>query len=276
MTHIPIAISTGSLYPLSTLQSINQLRGMGFRDIELVLQANEFYLTFERKLSMPILPELLALVQSGELHVCSIHAPGIRAEHANNFWARKEYLIQSIEVCRLLGGSIVVVHPLHLLTSQESALDYLSSNGTSLQSALLPGINVILEKARSANVTLAMENIQDWLDEIFFNYPDNVSRFLRDMEHPALGFTFDLMHAQASGFLEEFVDSIPNDIINVHVSDLIPPTRRVSVGKGVINWPSLIPVLQTLPKLRQLTLELSNSRPDELIQSIVYLSKLMS
>ena len=62
---IPIAVSTGSLYPRPTLESIQELKELGVQDVELTLQSNEFFLTFERKLCMPILPELLRLVQEG-------------------------------------------------------------------------------------------------------------------------------------------------------------------------------------------------------------------
>jgi hypothetical protein len=66
---VPIAVSTGTLYPLSTLASIERLKELNIQDVELTLQQNEFSLTFERKLSMPILPELSALVQSSALVV---------------------------------------------------------------------------------------------------------------------------------------------------------------------------------------------------------------
>src|SRR5262245_1330913 len=106
---IPTAVTTGSLYPLPTLQSIQKLRELGIQDIELTLQSNEFLLTFERKFSMPILPELQALVQNGELYVRSVHAPSIRPERSYYLWARLQFLIHSIEVCHLLGGRLVVI-----------------------------------------------------------------------------------------------------------------------------------------------------------------------
>lgn len=273
---IPIAVSTGSLYPMPTLESIQHLNELGIQDIELTLQSNEFFLTFERTLSMTILPELLRLVQKGALRVRSIHAPAIPSAHANNLWARKQYLMHSIETCSLLGATILVIHPLHLLTDQQSALSYLSGNGTSFQSALLPGTHEIIERAHSANVTLAMENIQDWLDEIFFNEPRNMTCFLRDMNHPALGCTFDLMHAQVPGVLDDFMDLLPGDIVNIHASDLLPPVKRVAMGKGVIDWNRLGPKLQVLPRLRQITVELSNPTDDELAESVRFLSDLIS
>lgn len=272
---IPIAVSTGSLYPMPTLESIQHLNELGIQDVELTLQSNEFFLTFERTLSMTILPELLKLVQKGALRVRSIHAPTIPGAHSNNLWARKQYLVHSIETCSLLGATILVIHPLHLLEDQESALSYLSRNGTSLQSALLPDMHEIIERAHFANVTLAMENIQDWLDEIFFNAPTSMSCFLRDINHPALGCTFDLMHAQVPGVLDDFMDLLPGDIVNIHASDLLPPTNRVAIGEGVIDWNRLGPKLQALPNLRQITVELSNPTDDELAESVRFLSDLI-
>jgi sugar phosphate isomerase/epimerase len=273
---IPIAVSTGSLYPLSTLESIRRLDELGFQDIELTLQSNEFFLTFERKLYMPILPDLLRLVEEGKLCVHSVHAPSICSAHLTSLWARKQYLIHSIEICDLLNSNILVIHPLHLLENQESALDYLSGNRISLHSVLLPGIDEIVEKAHSANVTLALENIQEWQDQIFFNAPKYMSRFLRDMSHSSFGCTLDLMHAQLPGVLHDFIDSLSADIVNIHASDLLPPTKRVAIGKGVIDWERVVPKLQSLPKLRQLTVELSNPQPNEIIESVKFLASFLS
>jgi sugar phosphate isomerase/epimerase len=273
---IPIAVSTGSLYPLPTLESIHRLKELGIQDIELTLQANEFFLTFERQLCMSILPELLRLVQDRVLCVHSVHAPSICSAHLTSLWARKQYLLESIEICKLLNASILVVHPLHILENQENALSYLCGNGTLLQSVLLPGVHEVVEKAYSANVTLALENIQEWLDEIFFNAPTNILCFLRDMNHPAFGATLDLMHAQVPGVLDAFVDSLSGNIVNIHASDLLPPAKRVPVGKGVIDWEYLMPKLQILPNLRQITVELSNPQADEIIESVKFLSAFLS
>ena len=272
---IPVAVSTGSLYPLPTLESIQRLKELGLQDVELTLQSSEFFLSFERKLSMPILPELLRLVRDGALCVRSVHAPSIGSAHLTSLWARKQYLMHSVGICNLLGGNILVVHPWHLLVNQESAVDYLSGDGILLQSVLLPGLDEIVETAQSLNVTLALENIQEWLDEVFFNAPKNMSRFLRDMNHSTFGCTLDLMHAQIPGVLDNFIDSVPEDIVNIHASDLLPPTKRVPIGQGVIDWDGLIPKLQSLPNLRQVTVELSDPQADELVESVQFLSKSM-
>lgn len=271
---IPTAVTTGSLYPLPTLQSIQQFKELNIQDIELTLQSNEFALTFERKFSMPILPELLTLVQEGELRMCSVHAPLVSAERCYNLWARLQFLIHSIEVCRLLGGRLVVIHPFHIFRTHEDALEYLAGDCTLLPTGLLPGINDALDLAHSANIRLALENIQDWEGEIFFNAPENVARFLREMNHPSLGFTLDLMHAQFPNLLDEFIQCLSNQIINIHAADLLPPVKRVAPGKGIIDWNRLVPKLRALPNLRQITVELSNPQPSELTESIQLLSTL--
>jgi sugar phosphate isomerase/epimerase len=270
--YTPIAVSTGSLHPLPTLESIHQLKELGIQDIELALQQNEFALTFERKLSMPILPELSVLVQRGELRVRSVHAPLMRAERCYNLWSRLQYLVHSMEVCHQLGGQVVVIHPFHIFRTHEEALKYLANDGVSLHSALLPGIKDVLDQAYAMKIMLALENIQDWHDEVFFNAAPNMFQFLNEVNHPSLWFTFDLMHAQAVGTLDDFTSSLNEQIVNIHASDLLPPIQRVAIGKGVIDWDQLIPKLHALPNLQQITVELSNPQPVELTESVRILS----
>ena len=273
---IPIAVSTGSLFPLPTLESIQRLQELGIQDIELTLQSNEFFVTFERTLSMTILSELLALVQSGGLRVRSVHAPMMGAERCYNLWSRLQYLAHSIEVCGRLGGQVVVIHPFHLFRTHEEALGYLANDGGSLHSSLLPGVEELLDQARSSNIILALENIQDWLDEPFFNAPQNMSRFLDELDHPSLRCTFDLMHAKVIGTLDEFTSSLAEYIVNIHASDLLPPIKRVSIGKGIIDWERLTPALRALPHLRQITVELSNPTADEILESVEFFSASLS
>jgi sugar phosphate isomerase/epimerase len=169
----------------------------------------------------------------------------------------------------------VVIHPEHLFRTYEDATGYLGDDGVSLHSVLLPGIEAILKQVRSANIMLALENIQDWYDEIYFNSHQNMLKFLNEINHPSLQFTFDLMHAQVPGLLNDFTNSLANQIVNVHVSDLLPPTKRVAIGKGIIDWDCFMPKLHALPNICQLTVELSNPQDHELVDSVQFLSKSM-
>ena len=93
-------------------------------------------------------------------------------------------------------------------------------------------------------------------------------QFLEEMDHPYMQFTLDLMHAQASGTLRDFTSSLADRIVNIHASDFLPPVKRVAIGRGTIDWEQLVPLLHSLPSLRQITVELSNPRPQEITDSI--------
>jgi sugar phosphate isomerase/epimerase len=274
---VPIAVSSGTFYPRSTLESIRELTQLGIEDIELTLQENEFSLSFERKLSMPILPEISPLVQSGEICVRSVHAPSANTGRSGyNLWARRQLLIHSLEVCRRLGARLLVIHPFHLFRVHEEALDYLTGDHVLPPSALLPGTTEVLDLAQSTGIRLALENIQDWADEIFFNSPKSMVRFLRDVNHPALGVTLDLMHAKVPDLVDEFMHLLGTDIINIHASDLRPPTERVPIGRGIIDWQHLVPALVNLPNLHQITVELQDPPAGEVIRSVSWISAFMA
>lgn len=260
---------------MPTVQSIQKLNELGIQGVELTIQPNELTMTFERQFSMSNLPVLLNSVQSGQLHVYSVHAPAISAERCYNLWARQKFLAQSIEICNLLGGGIVVIHPYHLFRTHEDALSYLTGKSTSLNSYLLPGINEVLDLAYSTGIMLALENIQDWQDEIFFNSPQNVLRFFKDIDHPSFGFTFDILHAQVAGTIDEFIDTLAEEIVNMHAADFSPPAKRVAIGKGIIDWRRLPKMIQSFSNLRQVTVELSNPQPSEIAESVSLLSSLI-
>ena len=97
--------------------------------------------------------------------------------HANNLSGTpRQNILYAIEICRQLDASVLVVHLLHFLQHQEIALEYLAGNRTSLQAALLPGASEMINRPQTANVILAMENIQDWVDKSFFNTPGDIHK----------------------------------------------------------------------------------------------------
>ena len=76
-----LTVNTGSFWPTPTEDSIRLLQEIGWPDVELTLQAQEFYLDFERQLCMPLLANLVEMVESDTLRVHSVHAPNMLAEH---------------------------------------------------------------------------------------------------------------------------------------------------------------------------------------------------
>jgi sugar phosphate isomerase/epimerase len=69
------------------------------------------------------------------------------------------------------------------------------------------------------------------------------------------------------GCLDESLDILADSIVNLHVADLVPPARRVPPGEGVLVWEELVPVLKSLPHLRQVTIELTRAGHDEIARA---------
>ena len=143
---------------MTTSESIRLLQELALSDVELTPQIDEFRLTFERKLQMPLYSDLASMVESGVLHVHSMHAPHLNAEHGHSLRVRGEYLAHSLRICRLLGGSTLVVHPFHLFKSYELTLDYLNGTTLDIWDVLLPDMRALLDQARADGAVIAVEN----------------------------------------------------------------------------------------------------------------------
>jgi sugar phosphate isomerase/epimerase len=239
-------------------------------DIELTLQENEFRLGFDRSLRMPLYHDLVEMVQEGVLSIRSIHAPNMNAEHGHSMGARLEYLWQTLEKGCSLGAKVIVAHPFHLFTSYEAAVDYIGGNFADLEQALLPGLRSLLDRADGYDMIVSLENVKIWADDgkDYFNRPENISRFLTDLAHPAMGVTLDIIHARLIGSVNDFLEKLEGRIVNLHLADLELPARRVPPGEGVIDWMDLLPVFARLPNLRQLTVELTQASQEEVKRSV--------
>jgi len=268
-------VATGSLWPASTEKSIQILRGLALRDVELTLQTHDFYLTFGRELEMPFYSDLTAMIEAQELRVRSVHAPCMGTHHGYSLRARGEYLAHSLRTCHRLGSSVLVTHPYHLFKSYEGALGYLVGDIPDVWDALLPGVRVALRQAEADGVAISMENIKVWQDDDtgFFNAPHHVERFIDDVSHPKLGVTLDVIHAQLMGCLDQSLETLAHSIVNVHLADLVPPARRVPPGEGILPWRKLVPILRQLPNLQHVTIELTQAEPADVARSVDFVSR---
>lgn len=270
MPNPPLAVTTGSFHPLPTVESLRLLQSLGLTEVELTLQADEFYIDLARSVQYAPLPFLVEQSQAGALRVHSLHATLLGRDQGYSLAARLEYLARTVDLAVLLGAGQLVVHPSHLFHSYEATLDFLAGE-TPLPAALLPGLGSVFETARAAGLLLALENIQHWNDQPFFSDASNMRRFLDAAAGLPISATLDLMHAAYAGGLNEFFELLPEAISNVHIADWLPPVRRLPPGQGVLNWPRLLPALRALPNLRQWTLELANPSESELLESVEFL-----
>ncbi|MCC7360588.1 MAG: sugar phosphate isomerase/epimerase [Anaerolineales bacterium] len=245
---------------------------MGVTELELTLQASEFYQTYFGDFRFSLADQLRELVSQARLRVNSMHAPHLSPEHAHSTRARLAYLRRCLDLGADLGCRFLVVHPFHLFVSYEHAQHYLTG-GLPVWDALLPGFSDVLHAAEAGGQIIALENIAVWESDAtgFFNTPANVGRLLADVDSPHLAMTLDVVHAQSAHNLPPFLDELRDSIVTAHVADLARPQRRVPPGAGEIDWPALLKALAGLPRLHHAVLELAHGTPAGVRDSLDFL-----
>jgi sugar phosphate isomerase/epimerase len=269
-----LTVTTGSYWPRSTSEALDHLLDAEVEDIELTLQANEFYQTYTGEFRYDLTGRLVELIGSERLFVDTLHAPAIAADHLHSTRARVAYLRRCLRLCGEIGCRYLVVHPFHLFGSYELAQAYLAGEA-SVWDALLPDLRSVLKEAEVTGLTLCLENIEVWGHDTthFFNSPANVKRLMTDVDSPVLGVTLDVMHAQFAHALPDFISELRDWIITAHLADLVRPAQRVPPGQGEIDWPAVLAALEALPRMTYAALEMALATPVAIQSSLEFLEQ---
>ncbi len=267
---VDLVVSTGSFWPLSTLAAADLIRSVPHRLVEWTLQANEFRIRLDGTFDNATVTRLATGLDAAGLAVRSLHGPYINADHAHSLAARRLYLERAVRLCHELGGSVVTTHPSHLFTTHEAASSYLHAGRPSLSEALIPGVDAIFRLAEQFGVTVALENIRVFLDDGtgLSNVAGNLLRFAEDASSPAVGVTLDVMHASFESVLDDMLARLASYVVCAQLSDIDAERSRTPLGRGVLPWTTLVPVLAALPALRVITLELERTTPADVRHSI--------
>jgi len=265
-----IGITTGSFWPKSTLEAINILSSFDISGIEVTLQTNEFSLDFDRNVGLSLFRKIKNQVLKSKMKIISVHAPHFLDEQSFSNEAKEKILNKSIEVCSLLGGSVFVFHPVHIFKTYEDAQKFILKQKP-LEEVLLDKFRNILSRMYDLKIIPTLENIRTFSTEKFFNDPDNMGYFLKEISSPAFGITLDLVHSQLAGNTQEFIKKLGYKIVHIHVADVDENKRRVPPGSGVIDWPSLLVSIQKT-SASNLVLELIAAKQIEISSALEILN----
>jgi sugar phosphate isomerase/epimerase len=122
----------------------------------------------------------------------TVHSPlSLNLRDTTHYEAQCDVLLASVEFCRDLGASVLVVH--FEEKSPEAAIEERFGRA----------IRVAADQAAKHSVVLAIENIET-------ERMDHVVDFVRELNHPNVGMTIDFGHAYlaANKFGYSFLDSI--------------------------------------------------------------------
>ncbi|OYT56257.1 MAG: hypothetical protein B6U77_00185 [Candidatus Hecatellales archaeon ex4484_218] len=218
----------------------------GFKAVEIMLHSLELSSNFKEKFKH--------LVKDYDLELL-VHAPFINIDLAsiNPFQRKnsKKKIIKSVEVAKNLGASILTVHPSHI--HNLSLLMYVQ------RSLLIKNLRKIADFADQKGVVIGLENMPKLSYQII-DFPgseqsiaicsdlEEFSFIVQSVDKENFGVTFDVGHAFTVGDPLDFLKTLKDYIVNIHLSDSKKFVHKhLPLGEGEIN---LKPILQTLKKYR--------------------------
>jgi len=177
----------------------------------------------------------------------TVHGPDpLNLKNKEDISSQKENLIKSIEFAHALESEILVFH-----AGKYAAFKILNSSGSRRQEFSRRTIEKMLaleremlytaaERAEELGVTIAVENIQPYLDRSPYCYSELLSLLREQVDavnHPNIGITLDVGHAflSASFYRFNFIDEISKTvpyIRHVHIHDNFGRVTKTSENGG--------------------------------------------
>jgi len=239
MTHRPdVGISTAAFYPgFLTEDALTAIAALGFRTVEVFLQAHEEYTPRFGALLDRRRRELGLRVHSLHLYATFFDLwapyPRMRREVRDRFH-------RVLEVATTVGAQALTWHGLRYGVDDPALVDAF------FESAAWAG-----EQARDAGLILCLENVS-WC---YLRTPDHVQA-VREAGLP-VAFTFDAFQARETGVdPAALVRAMDDRLATVHLSDYSPGgPRHLPPGQGALDWPALVRALQVVGYTGPLILE---------------------
>lgn len=232
---------------LSVLDKFKLAKDIGFHGIE-----------FNSPLEMPMKELLDARDQTG------IEIPStVNTDH----WSKPlsdpdpdirrftiDSVCRSLKETKNLGGDTVLVVP--GVVSDEVSYKSAYENA-------LGAIRQIIPHAEKTGVQIGLENV--WNN--FILSPVEAKAFLEEIDHPLVGWYFDLGNILRYGWPEHWLELLDDKIFKLHVKEFsiemmneqgLSKGFNVELGEGDVNWPNVMKTIRALAyKGEYLTLEIA-------------------
>jgi len=233
-----IGLSTAALYPTHlTEDALTAIAGLGFRTVEVFLQAEEEY-------TPAFGAELDRRRRDLGLRVHSLHLYAsyfdLWASYPRQMRETRDRFKRLLEIAATLEARALTWHGLRY-----------GVENPRLVAAFFEGTAWAGEQARAAGCTLCIENVS-WC---YLRTPEQVTA-IRQAGLP-VGFTFDTFQAGESGTdPAALIHAMDSRLTTVHLADYVPDgPRHLPPGEGTLDWPAILRALCTVGYSGPLILE---------------------
>lgn len=134
-------------------------------------------------------------MRNRNIATASVHAPFLRGTEVFSSAARMQILQYSLDITRIIHGTTLVLHPYHIFSSYEGAVRFFSTPSKKVDEFVLPEFPSLVERAESANIIVAIENIGHWYDHPLTNRPSNLLRMVKGLNSDSVRAMIDIFHS---------------------------------------------------------------------------------
>lgn len=158
--------------------------------------------------------------------------PGIREESVRQF-------MQAIEMSHDLGAELMVIHPGHRFTLNETLEDFWS--------LLLQSFERIVQHGQKYGVALAVENMDVQKEFEVVKRSEDIQRLTKYFEAEKLGVVLDTTHLSTVPQIIEYINSV-GAIAHTHISDARVTDHgtvdtHLPLGEGALNFREVLDAL---------------------------------
>lgn len=221
-----VGVSTACLYPTITELALDNLLGMGIRQLEIFFNTSS-------ELDKRFVKLLKKSARSSGAMIRSLHPYSSMMEpfmffsnYERRFTDMIEDYKQYFEAAKMLDADLIVIHG-----------DRLPAN--SPDEKYFERFSRIMEVGKQYGVIVAQENVN-------LHRSQNVD-FLKKMKEwiPDIKFVFDIKQSVRAGYSPyEFVSQLGDSIIHVHASDNNPSNTCLLPGKGDMDYKRLSDIME--------------------------------
>jgi sugar phosphate isomerase/epimerase len=253
------ALETGTFYKTCLLDHLDGIRSAGYELIEVWCYEPHFYYQ-----SSSFVKEASGRIGTSGLKVHSLHVifHGVHdlsnADECDRVHALETAKRQA-EICALLGGGIIVVHPGCEVSRDEERSPRMAY--------FLESLTALSNFCRGIGVKIAVENLAP---AYFGGRFEEIERILREFDNGVVGLCLDTSHAFMAGDLCRYLDALGGRISTFHISDSLGRhDDHLPPGRGKIDWSGFMRKVDQIGYEGPLTIEVLRGSDDlyELIRT---------
>ncbi len=207
-----LAISTHSLSD-DTPQALERAAALGFKTIEINLQADEFGYGYRRKPNARFYRALKTQLDQLGLNVWSVTVPPLTQRQMFSKRARKDILLHAAGAAGILSAKVYTVEPAHIFVDEDSAESYFNEG---LAPALIDGYDETWAQVVNRRMTFAINNMSYWLGMPLLNNAERMAKLTRDL---GIGWSADLRRASSTN-LDKWLELCGERLAVAHAYDL--------------------------------------------------------